>query len=433
MLTRILSASVALAAAASLSAQGCALNVHPIHIVDSQGAQFPTEPGVFGDPVALQGSEDIFLAFDPTTPSGTYYVHVTAAGGTEPEVVSLNDPMDRFVEVTNSMGVITLQLPFSTNPAAVDFGVGVNGIGESLNVGPVRNTDFSNCEFKVQFGDYWDLSQGPEWPFLIRIGSNPASGSCSVFSFHDVKIGDGSGSDVGGIVFDDDNRNGIRDAGEAPIVGQEVLLVAPGQQLSAVTDGNGRYEFMDVGKNDWAVELVVPSGFVATTPSSVSLPVCDCANVEASPIGLDEEVLACSAKPLRYWRSWNGVCEAQSSGVLPTLPALSIVNTWGCYVAPCSKWQLKWYLRCANSWNMAYSLSAQLVAMHANVLSGRVDPNCVICDPCLGVMTVADLMATSVASLQCNRYTPPCSGQARRDQRKLRNALWRANKNRIWQ
>lgn len=52
-------------------------------------------------------------------------------------------------------------------------------------------------------------------------------------------------------------------------------------------------------------------------------------------------------------------------------------------------------------------LSAQLVAMHCNVLAGYVDVNCVLRDRCLGEITVGELMRRSIASLMAHGYTPP--------------------------
>jgi hypothetical protein len=81
---------------------------------------------------------------------------------------------------------------------------------------------------------------------------------------------------------------------------------------------------------------------------------------------------------------------------------------------------------------MAYALSAQLLAMHCNVAVGFVHPACVIHDPFLGTMTVAQLMQQAAASLQAHRYTPPCTPH-RHAQSLLKNALERANCNLIWQ
>ena len=58
----------------------------------------------------------------------------------------------------------------------------------------------------------------------------------------------------------------------------------------------------------------------------------------------------CNAKPLRYWRRWNRVCEAVDAGILPTLPALCIVNTCGNYVAgPHRRLRYKPVHRCRNN------------------------------------------------------------------------------------
>jgi hypothetical protein len=147
---------------ASALAQNCTDNVYAAHLVTATGAELPT----FFDPVVQSASfqaptEHVFLAFDPNIPSGTYYVHVTdnPVDGLD-EVVSNNDPMDRFVAVTNTGGVITLSLPFSSNPGAQEYGVGLNGVGQSLRLyfGP---SQYTQCRFKVWLGDNWDLSGLP--------------------------------------------------------------------------------------------------------------------------------------------------------------------------------------------------------------------------------------------------------------------------------
>ncbi len=428
-----LAASSVLAAAASAQ-QFCSDNLWPVHIVDAQGNELPVEfDATVGENVFVVPTETVYLAFDPALASGTYYVHVTDTpiDGLD-EVVSTNDPMDRFVAVQNDNGVISLSLPFSANPQNAVFGVGLNGVGQSLRLNPFSASQYSQCRFKAWYGDVWDLSNGPQNPYLLAGGVHPTTGLCAVRSYHSFRIGDGTGSDVGGVVFEDANRNGLRDAGEAGVAGAEVVLIGAGGSVPATTGSDGAYVFEDVDAGEYTVELSVPTGSVATTASSFAVTVCDCAPVTVGDFGLDTEVLPCDAKPLCYWWSWQGVCEAEQAGILPTLPMLCIVNTFGHYVSPCSKWHLKWYLRFQNAWNMAYSLSAQLVAMHANVLTGRVSAACVIDDPCLGVMTVAELMQQSVASLCAHRYTPPCSGPARHQQARLRNALWRANNNQIW-
>ncbi|MFT4511481.1 MAG: hypothetical protein ACI89X_002028 [Planctomycetota bacterium] len=95
------------------------------------------------------------------------------------------------------------------------------------------------------------------------------------------------------------------------------------------------------------------------------------------------------------------------------LPALCIVNQCGQYVSPANICQYSRWMRRARSWNMAYMLSAQLVARHNNVLVGKVDANCVINDPCLGVMTIEQLIQQAIVSLCANPFTPPGRGPQR--------------------
>jgi hypothetical protein len=153
--------------------------------------------------------------------------------------------------------------------------------------------------------------------------------------------------------------------------------------------------------------------------------------VAAPDFGAAQMMLPCNARTIGYWRNHHGLQRVHQFGILATLPMLHLRNTWGQHVAPGSLFQFKGYLMAANAWNMAYMLSAQLLAMHCNVAVGFVHPDCVIHDPCLGTMTVAQLMQQAVASLMAHGYTPPCSSP-RHQQALLKNALDRANNNEIW-
>ncbi|MEO6598105.1 MAG: hypothetical protein ABIP94_25455 [Planctomycetota bacterium] len=259
--------------------------------------------------------------------------------------MSLNDPLDRFVTVANNAGVITLSLQFTNNQTQPVFGIGLNGVGQRLLLQPFRRSVYSGCNFKAWCGDKWDLSNGPNNPYLLDGGIHPVSGLCAVRSYTSFRIGDGT-------------------------------------QVQAF-------------------------GAAAAMPP-------------------------CNARPLCYWYSCQGLHKVQQFGLLSTLPMLCLVNNCGQYVAPGNLCSLRWYLLCANSWNMGYALSVQLAAMHFNVAVGFVHPACVIHDPCLGTMTIAQLMQQAVSSLCAHRYTPPCN-QHRLEQSKLRNALARDNSNLIWQ
>tara|TARA_R110002072_G_scaffold241027_1_gene399507 strand:- start:45771 stop:47195 length:1425 start_codon:yes stop_codon:yes gene_type:complete len=421
--------------ASTASAQFCSDNTYPIHIVDVAGNELPVLfDTTINEPSFQVATEEVFLAFDPNLPTGTYYVHVTDTpiDGMD-EVVSENDSMDRFVHVDNNAGVLTLSFPFSSDPSAITLGAGLNGAGQSMLLNPFRASQFSQCRFKAWYGDVWDLANGPENPYLLAGGINPLTGGCAVRSYHSFTVGDGSGSDLKGLVFNDANSNGSQEAGEEGLSGWQVNLVDGATTITATTDAAGEYCFENVGAGSFTVELVLQSGYTATTSSSNAIESCACANKAGGDFGVAQSSMNCNARTIGYWRNRHGRALVQQFNILPMLPALCIVNQCGQYVCPANICQYSTWLRRANSWNMAYMLSAQLVAMHNNVVVGYVDSNCVINDPCLGLLTIEQLMQQAVVSLCANPFTPSCSGPAREAQRKLKDALDRANNNLNWQ
>src|SRR5262245_11440227 len=90
----------AVLAATATAQQPCSDNLWPLHLVNASGVQAPSTLESSGRYTYQFANESVYLAFDPTTPTGTYYVHVTSHG--LEEVVSTNDPMDRFVHVQNN-------------------------------------------------------------------------------------------------------------------------------------------------------------------------------------------------------------------------------------------------------------------------------------------------------------------------------------------
>lgn len=434
MSNRLLALAAAAAFATTASAQFCSDNTYPIHIVDSAGNELPTvfDPSI-NENTFLVPTEDVFLAFDPNLPTGTYYVHVTDTpiDGMD-EVVSENDPMDRFVHVDNNAGVITLSFPFSSNPGNIVVGAGLNGAGQSLLLNPFRQSQFSQCHFKAFFGDVWDLSNGPENPYLLAGGLNPMTGGCAVRSYHSFKIGDGNGGDITGSVFEDTNSNGVRDAGEPGLSGWDVNLSDGTTTTTVQTDANGDYVFENTGAGNFTVELVLQSGYDATTATSNAIEACSCASKFGGDFGVVQATVCCNARTKGYWRNRHGRALVEQYNLLATYPALCIVNHCGQYVSPATVTEYARWLRRARSYNMAYMLSAQLVAMHNNVAVGYVSASCVINDPDLGILTIEQLMQQAVASLCAHPYTPPCSSQ-REAQRLIKNALDRANNNQIWQ
>lgn len=416
----------------SASAQLCSDNVYSLRLVTAVGVELP----MFFDPVVGQNTyqaqtEQVYLAFPSDLPSGTYYVHVTdnPIDGTD-EVLSQNDPMDRFVAVTNTAGVITLSLPFSGNPNPV-FGLGLGGQGQSLLLSPLAQPTFSVCRFKAWFGNTWDLTNGPSNPYLIAGGFNPATNQCAIRSYEGFRIGDGNGSDVSGVVFSDLDHDGLRDPGEPGLPGWEVRLVDALTSVPAITGANGAYLFENVAAGSYTVELTLQPGFLATTASNYSIEVCSCANVAVADFGVATQVVASNGHTIGYWGNKHGLALVQQYNILATLPALHIVNQAGQYVAPATLSAFKSWLQNANSVNMAYMLSAQLVAMHCSITVGNVDPLAVIDDPELGIVTIGSVVQQAIASLALHPLTLVGS-PFRAEQTRLKNALDRANNNQNW-
>ncbi len=425
-----LAATTVLATAAS--AQFCSDNSYRLYLVDAAGnVPATTIDPVSGETLFQFATEAVYLAFDPSLPSGTYYVHVTDTpiDGFD-EVVSTNDPMDRFVSVTNTAGVISLSLPFTNNQVPATFGVGLNGTGQSILLS-FRGSDYSPCKWKAWYGDNWNLDNGPNNPYLLAGLLHPTTGLCSVRSYESFSIGDGNGSDVTGSVFLDTDRDGVRDAGEGPLANWEVQLVTDTTSVSTTTDATGHYRFENVVAGSYSVELVLAPGHIATTAASYEAQVCSCADVAVEDFGAAPTMLPCNPKPPCYWSSCHGKQKMQQCGTLWSLPALCLVNSWGQHCAPGNFTSFRNFHQQCNSWNMGYSLSCELSAMHANITCGFVDPNCVIQDPCLGTVTVGSLCNQAIANLCAHPYTPPWSS-SRNHQTKLKNALQRANCNKGW-
>ncbi len=182
--TNLLALSAATLLGATASAQFCSDNTFKLNLVSASGIPLPTafDP-VVSETTYIASNENVYLAFDPALPSGTYYVHVTdnPIDGFD-QVLSENDAMDRFVTVTNTAGVITLSLPFTNNQTSAVFGLGLNGVGQSLLLSPFSAPTFSTCRFKAWFGDVWDLSGGPTNPYLLGGGLNPQTNLCAMLA-----------------------------------------------------------------------------------------------------------------------------------------------------------------------------------------------------------------------------------------------------------
>jgi uncharacterized delta-60 repeat protein len=78
---------------------------------------------------------------------------------------------------------------------------------------------------------------------------------------------------ITGVVFDDVNANGVRDAGETPIVGRVVFRdddndgVKDSTEPSSISDDDGRYSIL-TGVGGFRVREILPAGWTRTVPSA---------------------------------------------------------------------------------------------------------------------------------------------------------------------
>ncbi|MBL8725444.1 MAG: hypothetical protein JNK49_15485 [Planctomycetes bacterium] len=428
----LLLAAAACAAPAAL-AQGCSANVHPVTMVTADGTPAPLFQGQY-EPYARFSTEAVYMAFAPTTPTGTYYVHVTDVLGDPADdvVLSRNDPMERIVALTNTNGVITLSLPYTNTPDPKQFGVGLNGQGQSLALFPFASAPHTPCEFAVQMGDTFELAFGADFPYVVRSGYSTVFDRCAVQSYGLFQVQNGGGgSTVAGRVVLDDNRNGAVDSGETGVGGQQVRLVSGSTSTTLTTDSAGNYSFTNVPAGSYSVEVVVSSAYLVTAAGSLEGEVCGCGDITGLDFSIAPVVLNCQPKPRCFWISYHGRQVVQQAGILPTLPGLYLRDWLGRQVAPTNTASFSWFLATAISINMANRLSAEVAVMHCNILAENVHPACVINDAVLGQITVAELMGRAIASLATHPLTTWNSPQ-RAGQMALKNALENANNNRRW-
>jgi uncharacterized delta-60 repeat protein len=79
---------------------------------------------------------------------------------------------------------------------------------------------------------------------------------------------------IAGTVFQDFNRNGIRDTGDTGKSAWRVYIdlnnnsLLDGGEVSILTDGSGNYKFSNLVAGTYKIRIVRPSGWVQTTPSN---------------------------------------------------------------------------------------------------------------------------------------------------------------------
>jgi hypothetical protein len=154
----VLLGALALSATTAVAQIPPPCNTYPILLVDSTGVAAPTT-GSGLQAVASIAVEEVYMSF-ANLPDGTHrlYVHVTdRLDGITDEVLSTNDPADRFVDVAKTNGVVDISLPFTNNQDPNIIVTLPNG-NEILRITPVRNALTEPCLFKAWMGNTYSLN-----------------------------------------------------------------------------------------------------------------------------------------------------------------------------------------------------------------------------------------------------------------------------------
>jgi uncharacterized repeat protein (TIGR01451 family) len=78
------------------------------------------------------------------------------------------------------------------------------------------------------------------------------------------------GNNIGGTVFEDQNHNGVREAGEPLLSGVTITLTGT-TGLTTTTDTNGAYSFNNLSPGAYTVTETDPSGYVSSTPNTFGI------------------------------------------------------------------------------------------------------------------------------------------------------------------
>ena len=162
---------------------------------------FPVElPTSYSLPLALASDGKVFMALDPTTPTGYYMFDVVDVNFTGLSQLPASDRIF-FAQNNGPAGFAITRL--NPSPSLPPLGAGLGGVGQSMPVFPfnsplpIATRPDLTCVQKVQ---------------LYSLGST-ATGTPAFTGFEHFRVGDGSPGAVSGVVFEDSDHDGVRDVG----------------------------------------------------------------------------------------------------------------------------------------------------------------------------------------------------------------------------
>lgn len=398
------------------------------NFVDAQGNGFPVtvitlpvQGPSYTQDMWISPSPDVYAALDSTIPSGIYYFQLLDLDFNNLSELALGD---RMFEVVNNAGALTVTRMGGT-PDLPAPGAGAGGVGQSIPLFPFVSAPYYPNRPELLCAHKAIIFE------LLPDGSN------RIVRSGFFRVGDGQLASISGIVFNDLDRDGARDAGEQGIAGRTVKLISnnpatAGQVVATKTTGAaGEYIFEGVNPGDCSVVLEIDAAqYLATTPMDVRLGNCGCGSqiVDFGAVPLASQ---CEGRTPGFWRNNNGIAQINAGQWWDELRDLKLVNAIGWNFDPSGNVCLwKGYMGSASGYNMAYKLSTHLAAMKLNVLSGRVSENCRVHTP-FGEKTIGQLIQMANAALIHDPFTPPCDDD-RAYQEQLKTVLDKANNNLNW-
>ncbi|MBV6523040.1 MAG: hypothetical protein MNPFHGCM_03207 [Gemmatimonadaceae bacterium] len=94
-------------------------------------------------------------------------------------------------------------------------------------------------------------------PAAVTLAANNSAADGIDFGFAAIATGQ-----IGDLVWDDADGNGIQDPGEAGIAGATVTLNGPGGTQVATTDATGAYSFTSLAGGTYSVTVATPNGYI---------------------------------------------------------------------------------------------------------------------------------------------------------------------------
>lgn len=143
--------------------------------------------------------------------------------------------------------------------------IGIEGVTISLGGATTTTQVDGRYVFENQIpGDYVVTITNPDGygTKTNKYSLTLVSGGSASATFALIPLGS-----VMGVVFDDQNKNGIQDKNENGVSGAKITLSGSASKV-AYSGSDGGYSFVDVGAGSYTISLTPPDGFIATTATS---------------------------------------------------------------------------------------------------------------------------------------------------------------------